>query len=133
MHAAYDAGLREPCRDCGTTGGHTRPHGGLPTRSRGLCQSCESRHAKQGTLDRFPLMTGNDLLHPRIPRHYLDPYMLGCDPRQHAVRCGYDAPAVMRDAEADARRWLADAERRRRGLAWVWAQSDATRAHLLFA
>jgi hypothetical protein len=133
MFAPYDAGLAAPCRHCGSTGGHWGPHARRPSRARGLCQSCESKHAKLGILDRYPLLTGNYLVHPVIPRHYLDPYMLGCDPRQHAVRCGYDAPAVMRDAEADARRWLADTDHRRRGLAWVWAQTDETQRHLLFA
>ena len=133
MKAPHDAGLACACLRCGSTGGYVAAEGWRPSRTRGLCTNCASWHRDHDTIDQFPRLSGNHLVHPVIPRGYVSPAMLGCAPGEHAVLAGYDAAAVAEEALALARAWLDDPRRRARSVSWIWAQADETVAYLEFA
>jgi hypothetical protein len=110
----HNAGRFPACLDCGSTGGFWC--GGNRTnrayRKRGLCGLCYDWHRARGTHTDYPLATGHGShrppQHPDIPRHYLDPYMLGNTRDQHAVMAGgWDWVAVVNAAELYAASWLA--------------------------
>lgn len=63
---ATNHGTTTPCADstCRTTRGYVRPGETVPTRIRGLCNTCHEYHQRHGTLAQFPRHTGPRKLQP---------------------------------------------------------------------